>query len=355
VTALVRRDAVLEVERERSWVALMAPAAEFARAVANTDFVPRSMRNNPAAITAAILYGDELGLGPMQSINGVVIIDGSPRLYAKTQRALVLAAGHKIWPEELTNTRATWCGLRDDQTTRITWTMDDARRAKLDGKPNWRGYPRAMLSARASADVVGAVFSDVVAGLASVEEADELDEVPPALAALEAPKAAATTRRQRASSRARAATPPVSVPPQLAPAASLPRLPGELDGGPDVPPLDAMPVGPVAESPALMSDSQRRRLMKLAKNRGYGVRADRLTMCADVVGHDVQSASDLTTSEADRVLDYLESLPVPNGGDIPASGASPAGSELDEQELSVPSALGDEPAGDRALEDTLPL
>ena len=52
----------------RSWIALMEPAVELAKAVANTEFVPKSLRGNPAAITAAILYGDEVGLGPMQSL-----------------------------------------------------------------------------------------------------------------------------------------------------------------------------------------------------------------------------------------------------------------------------------------------
>ena len=92
----------------RSWVELMAPAAELAKAVATTDFVPRGMRNNPAAITAAILYGDEVGVGPMQSLAKISVIDGRPFVAAETQRALVLAAGHELWVDELTNTRATY-------------------------------------------------------------------------------------------------------------------------------------------------------------------------------------------------------------------------------------------------------
>jgi hypothetical protein len=83
-------------EAPREWIALVPAAAELAKSVANTDFVPRGMRNNPAAITAAILYGDEIGLGPMQSLAKIAVIDGRPTLAAETQRGLVLQAGHKM-------------------------------------------------------------------------------------------------------------------------------------------------------------------------------------------------------------------------------------------------------------------
>ena len=62
----------------RQWVELMQPAIELAKAVAGTDFVPKAMRNNPAQITAAVLYGDEVGLGPMQSLARISVIDGRP-------------------------------------------------------------------------------------------------------------------------------------------------------------------------------------------------------------------------------------------------------------------------------------
>ena len=129
----------------------MQPAIELAKAVAGTDFVPKAMRNNPAQITAAVLYGDEVGLGPMQSLARISVIDGRPSLAAEAQRALILAAGHELWIEESTITRCTVAGRRrdSDQTSRVTWTSDDAKRAKLDGKPNWRSYPRQMLLARA--------------------------------------------------------------------------------------------------------------------------------------------------------------------------------------------------------------
>jgi hypothetical protein len=151
------------------WVALMAPAAELAKAIAGTDFVPTAMRNNPAAITACILNGDEVGIGPMQSLRQISMIEGTPTLKAEAQRALIQAAGHEIWPEEYTTTAVTIAGRRKgtDVIHRVTWTLDDARRANLAGKWNWSHYPRQMLMARATAELARAMFADVIGGLAA--------------------------------------------------------------------------------------------------------------------------------------------------------------------------------------------
>ena len=84
--------------------------AEIAQRIGGTDFVPKALRNNPAAITAALLYGLEVGLGRMQSLAKIAVIDGRPSLAAEAQRALILAAGHEIWPEEATITRCVMAG-----------------------------------------------------------------------------------------------------------------------------------------------------------------------------------------------------------------------------------------------------
>ena len=162
-------------ERHR-WVILLREAADLAHAIANTNFVPKAMRGDEAAIAAAILYGDEIGLTPMQALSKIAIIDGKPSLAAEAQRALILAAGHFIAPEgDLTVSKATWRGKRADTgaEARVTWTLDDARRAGIVGKQNWRQYPRAMLSARASADLARALFADVIGGLMASEELED--------------------------------------------------------------------------------------------------------------------------------------------------------------------------------------
>src|SRR5262249_37700226 len=142
--------------------------------IGGTDFVPRALRDNPAAIVAALLYGQEVGLGRMASLSTIAVIDGRPALSSEAQRALILAAGHEGWFEESTATRATACGRRrgSDKVRRVAWTLGDAKRAGLGGRNAWRTYPRQMLMARASAELARAVFPDVIRGLQAAEELD---------------------------------------------------------------------------------------------------------------------------------------------------------------------------------------
>jgi hypothetical protein len=346
----------------RSWVELMAPAAELAKAVAGTDFVPRALRDRPAAIAAAILYGDEIGVGPMQSLATIAVIDGRPFIAAQTQRALVFAAGHDLWLDESTNARATWAGRRkgSENVTRITWTMDDARRAHLDGRPNYRAYPRPMLSARSSAELVRAMFADVVAGLAAIEELDEFDPRLvglPALATASADAGGATGpapagRRSRAPRRA-VASAPVEVA-TVAPAAPRPRPPLRSPGIPGLPveqadlapaqrrpqPAPQREVEPVAREQALISPAQRRRMMALFTKVGMGGRSEdaralRLRLSADWIGRAVGSSNELTSAEADRIIGQLEALGEPADDAAPPAGEAPVDVEqptLDEAE-----------------------
>jgi len=159
----------------RAWIDLMPAAAELAKQVANTEFVPKSLRGNPAAIAACVLYGDELGIGPMQALAKIAVIEGKPSLSAEAQRALILAAGHDLWVVESSNTKVTVAGRRSnsDHVSTITWTLDDAKRAGLAGRQNWRTYPRQMLMARATAELARLIFADAVGGLLATEELEE--------------------------------------------------------------------------------------------------------------------------------------------------------------------------------------
>lgn len=293
----------------------MSPAVELAKAIADTEFVPRALRHNAAAISAAILYGDEVGLGPMQALAKIAVIEGRPYMAAEAQRALVFAAGHDLWLDELTATRATWCGRRagTDKVTRVTWTMDDARRAKIDGKDNWRKYPRAMLSARASADLVRAMFADVVGGLGALEElGDEAEE----LGVAGADRGADTTapKRRRRSRGAATVTAP-ETPARVTPAPEdLPPLPGESTA-------EGVSEEQTAPAPALMSDAQRRHAMGLFGKLGYGgntseARERRMVLTREVVGNPaLTSSKELTAAEADRLIDWLEAERAREPGD----------------------------------------
>lgn len=98
---------------------------------------------------------------------------------------------------------------------RMVWTIEQARKAGLAGKDNWKNYPRAMLRARCIAEGVRAVYPAAIGGMLVAEEAQDLpapkhmgaviEDVPNEL--LEGARAAADKGRDAFAAWWRAATP----------------------------------------------------------------------------------------------------------------------------------------------------
>lgn len=159
------------------WVAQLDQVGQLAGLIAQTEFVPGALRGKPAAVGAAILAGRELGIGPMTSLQHLHVIDGRPSMSAQLMRALVLGAGHTIRVVESSSTRCTITGRRrgEDEWSSVTWTVQEARQAGVEGKSNWKKYPRQMLVARATGELCRNLFADVLGGMAyTVEEAGDI-------------------------------------------------------------------------------------------------------------------------------------------------------------------------------------
>lgn len=156
-------------------------------AISNTEFVPRTLRGNPEAILAAVLYGRELGMGPMESLRVIDMIDGKPTPSAEWMVSKVFDGGHVIFAEEQTDTVCTVTGIRyrdGEELARMSFTfsMDMAKRAGLATKNNWKHYPEAMLYWRATAQLCRQFFPDVLRGLSHLpEELGDADWEPPQL------------------------------------------------------------------------------------------------------------------------------------------------------------------------------
>lgn len=148
------------------------------RAIANTDFVPASLRGRPEAILACVFYGRELGLGPMESLAHVDVIDGRPSPSAELLARLIRGAGHSIEVIEATDTICRLGGTRSDNgdTLEVTFTVADAVRAglvSLDEHDNprarsrngkalpWESYTADLLWARAVSRLHRRLFPDI--------------------------------------------------------------------------------------------------------------------------------------------------------------------------------------------------
>jgi hypothetical protein len=68
-------------------------AMQFAEVLAKSTMVPREYQRQPANILLAVQWGAELGLGPLQAINSIAIINGKPAVYGDAMLALVRGSG----------------------------------------------------------------------------------------------------------------------------------------------------------------------------------------------------------------------------------------------------------------------
>jgi len=143
-----------------------------AQKIANTIFIPSAFRGKPESVFAAILYGSELGLGPMQALSSIHVIEGKPSMSPELMRALVARAGHRLDVKLASNDKVILWGKRADNDSEATveWSMKDAQQAGLAGRGAWKTYPRAMLLARATSEICRMIFADVVAGLSYTPE-----------------------------------------------------------------------------------------------------------------------------------------------------------------------------------------
>lgn len=273
-----------------TWVDVISQVVKLSEHVADTEFVPKALRGNPPAIAAAILHGRELGLSPMTALSQTHMVEGKPTLSAEGQRGLVLAAGHEIEFTELTDATVTVRGRRagDERWTSVTWTADRARRAGLAGKNTYRAYPRAMLAARASAELCRLMFADVTHGMAATEEIEAPE-----------PPETATTGRTRRIERRPAPAPIEGTPAEYEDAEGDLAAIAEADTG-DASPDETTPAPPTAVTPA-----QLRMLGALWSKFGVDD-AERRDFTARLVGRDLEGTTrNLYSEEASALITVL--------------------------------------------------
>lgn len=306
-----------------SWARAAKAANDLAVPLCQTSFVPAHFQGKPGEATAAILYGAEAGLSPLQALQGVYVISGKPAMYARTLMAVVLAAGHEVWTESESDSRVVVCGRRrgSDNVEKAIWTIDRAKKAGYTKNAKYQTDPQSMLLARAQSDVCRRVAPDALLGMAySVEELqDSVEDAPvPAKrtvrrqtpAAVEAappapdgPASDSAGARVRKQGAARTTTP--------AAAGSLPPLPGEDEDAPNGRPVEDVPLPePVAaaepDRPGFITRSQLRMLHVMLGKAGLGDdRAAALAYYAEHGGRRVESSKDLTRIEATRIIDAL--------------------------------------------------
>ncbi|MGV0042060.1 hypothetical protein [Mycobacterium colombiense] len=158
----------------------MSAAKQLADALSQTDMVPKDYKGKPGNAAAAILYGAELGLDPIQSLQQIFVIHGSPAIYARTAVALVKRHGVIVETVSSDNTAVTVRATdpRTGQVETATWDIDRAVLAGYTSNAKYNTNPQEMLYAKAAMEVCRKIAPDVLLGVPYSRE--ELDlEMPP--------------------------------------------------------------------------------------------------------------------------------------------------------------------------------
>jgi hypothetical protein len=258
----------------REAAAVMVDAHALAKAICNTQMVPKHFQGRPDECAAAMLYGASLGFDPMQSVRQIYVVHGQAALYARAMVSLVLGNGHEVWTVESTDESVTVAAKRrgSERTESATWTFERAKKAGYTNNEKYRTDPQAMLYSKAASEVCRKVAPDVLSGVYAVEE-------------LEADAGWAEPSRtvERPGGLAAALAAPVVevVPPELEESATEPE-------------------------PLLLNvRSNLAKAMYASINEAGIPEVERVAWVGNVIGRDITSTKEMTEDEARVVLNHL--------------------------------------------------
>lgn len=141
-------------------------------------FLPAWIKTKGQAV-AVLLAGRELGIPPMRAFRVLHMIEGKVELAATEMLALLMRGGVKV---QWVRSDADVAHLRLERTGHAPheeiYTMEDAKRAELAGKGNWKKHPKAMLRARCISGAARAYAPDLLGNV--YVEGEIADEVRPA-------------------------------------------------------------------------------------------------------------------------------------------------------------------------------
>jgi len=285
-----------------AWAGAGRAAYEIARAIADTDFIPKHFKGKPGDIMAALMLSDELRLPPVSGLRSIYVISGTPALYARTMVALAMQHGHEVWTEMSTDAEVVVCGKRkgSEHVERASWTTARARKAGYTSNRKYDTDPQSMLYSKAAAEVARKIAPDVLSGVPYSVEDLELEQPEPA---------ARVSRRQPV----KRETPTVPEP--------------EFDEPAPAPEPVAVP----AET--MITRAQSGKLHALLKECGITDREVGLAYVSQVIDRKIESTNELTKAEASRAIDQIEKEKEPAEPEPEPSEAWPAVAGAEQQEI----------------------
>ncbi|CPR33992.1 Uncharacterised protein [Mycobacteroides abscessus] len=251
-------------------------------ALADTELVPETYRGKPGNAGAAILFGAELGLNPIQSLQQIFVVKGKPAIYART--AVALLKGHGIVVQTLetsdTSVTVTATDPRTGQVETSTWDIGRATTAKYTSNALYTTDPQAMLYAKAAMEVCRKIAPDILLGIPYSREELELEQQPVRVR---------SDRADRGLTGLRAAV---------------------IDTETESAPVEPTPGAPEAPEVQMITQPQSRKLYALLRERGLEDKDAALAWISSALNRadrPVASTKDLTKAESITLIDILES------------------------------------------------
>lgn len=174
---LMRRSDEKRQTMSQTRAALMPRDYQEAAYLAEVFFKSRLFRGaqNVESAMTVMMIGMDLGLTPSVAMRGTHIIEGKPSLSADLMLGVCLNCPDvcRYFSLVESNDRiATYETLRvgAPNPVKMSFTIEQAKRAGLTNKDNWKNYPEAMLRARCIGAVARAVYPDLLGGLYTPDE-----------------------------------------------------------------------------------------------------------------------------------------------------------------------------------------
>lgn len=239
-----------------------------AKIIARSDLAPKDYRGKPENTMVAIMMGQEIGVSPMQAVQGIAVINGRPSVWGDLLLALCRAhpqcqgIDESLEYDNAGNVVAAICkAQRNGHQQERRFSVEDAKRAGLWTKDGpWKQYPNRMLQMRARGFCLRDVFADALRGLSCAEEQADfvIEAEPPRQAAVVA------IADQRAARTERAAYPAEEF------EANLPKWRAAIEAGKKI----ASDIVAMVETKGTLTEQQRNRILECSPPPAAGAGAE---------------------------------------------------------------------------------
>jgi len=180
--ALVRHNGAPPAPASTSFVSQAPQQWQMAVQLADADIIPKDFRGKPANVFVALEMAHRLGIGPMEAMQNLYIVHGTPSMSAKFLIALANRSGRfrgglRFAERGEGADLSVTCYATDRETGEelsVTVTMAQAKRAGWTKNGKYAEIPAQMLTYRAATFFVRRYCPEVSMGMVTVDEAREL-------------------------------------------------------------------------------------------------------------------------------------------------------------------------------------